>query len=257
MSRPWDSSHFNEEPLSKPFVISIGAHLLLAAIFGIKIAFFEEPEIDLTQAIRVDMVGLPEKMTELPKPAEKSTESAPEKALPEKQEPKTVAKEEKEPEIQLNSEKKSDSKAVEKTKAKQSDAIAKLKQMQALESLNKITNSATPAPVFKGAVITPGTSLTGLAKLQHQSYIADLDQHIKSNWALPEWLLNKNLKAQIRVYLDSKGQILNRKIVRSSGNPAYDAEVIATVERSAPFPAPPEKFTAIVSIDGILIGFPE
>jgi colicin import membrane protein len=59
------------------------------------------------------------------------------------------------------------------------------------------------------------------------------------------------------VFIDSRGNILGRKIVKSSGNPSYDDEVLATIDRSAPFPAPPEKFVAIVSVEGILIGFPE
>ncbi len=113
------------------------------------------------------------------------------------------------------------------------------------------------AQKIKGNVLSPGTSLTGLTKLQHDTYASDLDRHIKDHWSLPEWLAKRDFKAQARVLIDSRGNILERKIVKSSGNPSYDEEVLATIDRSAPFPAPPEKFLAIVSVEGILIGFPE
>ena len=99
--------------------------------------------------------------------------------------------------------------------------------------------------------------MTGIAKLQNDNYISDLDRHIKQNWTIPEWLAKRDYKAQVRVFVDSRGNILGRKIVKSSGNPSYDEEVLATIDRSAPFPAPPEKLIAVFSVDGILIGFPD
>ena len=113
------------------------------------------------------------------------------------------------------------------------------------------------AAKVKGNTISPGTALSGLAKLQHDTYAVDLDHHIKQHWALPEWLANRDFKAQAKVYIDSRGNILGRKIIKTSGNQSYDDEVLATIDRSAPFPAPPEKFVSIVEVDGILIGFPE
>jgi colicin import membrane protein len=157
---------------------------------------------------------------------------------------------------------------LEKNKSKQQSAIEKLKAMAALDKIKQDVEAEKKkeiakgkaddgGPKVKGNVLSPGTALTGLSKLQHDNYAADLDQHIKQHWALPEWLAKRDLKAQARVQIDSRGNILGRKIVKSSGNPSYDEEVLATIDRSAPFPAPPEKFLAIVSVDGILIGFPE
>jgi colicin import membrane protein len=141
--------------------------------------------------------------------------------------------------------------------------------MAALEKIKEdVTNSklktppgtgkaATGSQQIKGNVLSPGSSLTGLTKLQHDNYMSDLDTHIKQNWSLPEWLAKRDLKAQVRVLIDARGNILERKIVKSSGNPNYDEEALAAIDKSAPFPAPPEKFTAILSVDGIVIGFPE
>ena len=154
------------------------------------------------------------------------------------------------------------------SKQKQKAALNKLKAMEALENLKnedqRESKASSAAPTkktgevkYKGNILSPGTEITGLNKLQHEEYIALLDRHIKENWTLPEWLSKKNLKAQIRVRIDDKGRIISKQLVRSSGNPAYDDIVKATIEKSEPFPVPPEKFSAVVSVNGILIGFPE
>ncbi|WP_413559346.1 TonB family protein [Bdellovibrio sp. HCB209] len=261
------------DSLQRGLVVSIVFHVGLVLFFIVKAAFFTPESIDFTQAVRVDMVGLPDKLDpnnlppkpeakENPKPAPK-----PEPVVEKKPEPKVEPK----PEVKLPTKtaKKDDGINLEKTKSKQQDALEKLKAMAAIEKLKEEESKPKPAPVsgtgksnttaapVKGNVLSAGTSLTGLDKLQHDTYGADLDRHIKQHWALPEWLAKRDLKAQAKVFIDSRGNILERKITKSSGNPSYDEAVIETIDRSAPFPAPPEKFVTYLSVNGILIGFPE
>lgn len=269
-----------EEKLSRGIGVSFALHALVISFFTLKTVFFTPEQIDFTQAVRVDMVGLPDKVEAktLPPPAkeeakpalpdknpvaEKSVEKPPEKVV-EKKTP-TLPK----PEPVKVTAKKDDGVNLEKVKSQQQNALDKLKAMAALDKIKEDVaaeksknppgagKSDTGAQKIKGNVLSPGSSLTGLTKLQHDTYASDLDGHIKQNWSLPEWLAKRDFKAQARVFIDSRGNILGRKIVKSSGNPSYDEEVLATIDRSAPFPAPPEKFLAIVSVDGILIGFPE
>ncbi len=250
--------------------ISFALHALLFSFFTLKAVFFTQESIDFTQAVRVDIVGLPDKIEEKDlKPPAPAATPAPKPALPEKPEPppppKTEKKPEPKPEPAKPQPKIDDAVNLEKNKAKQQSAMEKLKAMAALEKIKadvanekkKPTPDATPGSQVKGNMVSPGTSLAGLTKLQHETYGADLDRHIKQHWSLPEWLAKRDLKAQARVYIDSRGNILDRKIVKSSGNPSYDEEVLATLDKAAPFPAPPDKFQALVSVDGILIGFPE
>ncbi|RYZ88219.1 MAG: TonB C-terminal domain-containing protein, partial [Proteobacteria bacterium] len=110
---------------------------------------------------------------------------------------------------------------------------------------------------IKGNVLSPGTELTGLTRLQHDNYLSSLDQQIKQNWVLPQWLSKKQLRAQVRLKLDEKGQVVSRDIVLSSGNSSYDDLALDTIDKSAPFPPPPEKFVSIVAVNGLVIGFPE
>lgn len=257
-----------QESLRTAIGVSIGFHVALVLFFAVKAAFFTPEPIDFTAAVKVDLVGLPDKMP--PK-----IEAV--KAPPAEKKPEPVAKPEKKevpppptPKVILPK-KEPDTINLDKVKSKERSALEKLKTMEALEKIKKeVAQEKRPAPVtpdpaatattpakIKGNVLSPGTALTGLSKLQHDTYLSDLDSHIKANWALPEWLANRDLKAQARVYIDSHGAILSRKITKSSGNPAYDAEVLKTIDVSAPFPPPPEKFSSMVEVDGILIGFPE
>lgn len=273
----------HDEPIGLGVLVSIGLHLLLVAGFTIKAVFFTAPEIDFSQAVRVDLVGLPDKLDpntalapqnpeqkESAKPADKKDPSpvppapAPKVELPDKQQKPIVenkkAKETKSAEPEAIK--------IEKNKAKQSSAIAKLKAMDALEKIKADVQSEkkpmagngtgrTGAPLIKGNIISAGSSLTGLSKLQHDEYIANLDRHIKEHWTLPEWLAAKDYKAQVRVYIDSRGMLVGKALVKSSGNPTYDDYALATIEKSIPFPIPPEKLTAHLEINGFVVGFPE
>lgn len=260
-----------EDTFNRGIGISFALHAVLISFFTLKAVFFTPEAIDFTQAVRVDMVGLPDKVepTTLP-PASESKEKPAPKEEPKPAVEKPAEKAAPKPELPKHQPKKDDSINLEKNKASQQSAIEKLKAMAALEKIKEEvaeekkktppagTGTDTSATTkIKGNMVSPGTALTGLNKLQHDNYGADLDRHIKQHWSLPEWLAKRDLKAQVRVYIDTRGNVLERKLVKSSGNPSYDEEVLSTIDKSAPFPAPPEKFQAYVSVNGILIGFPE
>lgn len=263
-----DQETEKNDNLSSGIAVSFAIHAIIISFFTLKAVFFQAESIDFSQAVRVDMVALPDKITnELPPapPKPKSKPQLPEKksAAPpvEKAEEKVVKKTPPPKTV------KDDGVNLERVKNQQKNALDKLKAMAALEKIKQEASaskaaessksSTTESAKVKGNILSPGTSLTGLAKMQHENFASDLDRHVKQHWSLPEWLAHRDFKAQARVFIDSRGNILDRKIVKSSGNPNYDDEVLATIDRSAPFPAPPEKFIAIVSVEGILIGFPE
>lgn len=271
-----------QDELSRGIGVSFAIHAFILSLFTLKAVFFTSPPIDISQAVRVDIVGLPEKVdTTKPLAPKGAIEKTPEPPAPKvtkpevkeaKVEPKTSAPAAK-PELPKPVVKKQDDAInLEKVKNQQQSALDKLKAMAALEQIKEDVAqeskrqaeqkaatkvSGGSGQTIKGNMVSPGTSLTGLNRLQHDTYAADLDQHIKQNWTLPEWLAKRDFKAKAIVYIDSRGNIIGRRIVTSSGNQSFDDEVLQTIDKSAPFPAPPEKFVALVSVDGILIGFPE
>lgn len=253
---PKPRTHF-----STGFFISLLGHGILIGFFAFEAFLFTSEKIDFTSAVRVDLVALPDK---LPPPAAQPTPPA-ESTKPQEVTPPAPVEAAKPPEplpVKKPVVDKDTVKIEKNTKKKQQSAIEKLKAMEALNKIKedvkkdnlKTANKSQP---IKGAVLSPGTALTGINKLQEQNYISQLDQHIKANWALPSWLQNKGYRTQIRVQFDEKGNLVSRYVVKPSGNPTYDEMALATIDKSVPFPAPPEKFTSIFRVDGILIGFPE
>jgi len=240
-------SQFDENRVFKNSLkYSAGLHVFIFLFFTIKAFLIPDEAINYSSAVRVDIVALPDKLDpsqiELTKPEEKA-------------EPKKVAKE---------AEKEPDTIAIKKTKTKQQEALDRLKKMSAIDRIKnevstskKKTNALEKVSQVKGNVLAAGTSLSGLNQLQHDQYVATLDQHIKNNWTLPEWMAKKKLKARVRLKIDKNGLILSRDLIVSSGDSEYDEMVLDTIDRSAPYPHPPEKFIDIAAVRGILIGFPE
>jgi colicin import membrane protein len=250
--------------LSRGLKVSVGLHVALFLVFTVRALFFDAQPISYQAAVRVDIVGLPDKIAPDQLPPPKVEEAKPEPPKPEPK-PKEVKVEPPKPKTP-----KVDTEAVNlnKDKNKQKEALEKLKAMSALDKIKEevendkkkmagVGNSKAAPTKIKGNVLSPGTELTGLNKLQHDNYLADLDHQIKQNWTLPQWLSKKPYRTQVRLKIDEKGQVISREVVLSSGNSSYDELALETIDKSAPFPAPPEKFVSIVAVNGLLIGFPE
>lgn len=252
-------------------IFSFAVHAILVAFLILKNVFFDYDSIDYQSAIRVDLVALPDKEASVapaevveakPPPAEAT--AAPE-ALPEK---KPVLDE---TAIKLSEAKKKDElikKKEEEEEKKKKEALDRIKKMSALESIKSSVETeriekmvgqseSKPKPKYKGNVINAGTELTGINKIQHENYVALIDRQIKENWTLPQWMANKDFKAQALLKIDQNGTIIYNQIYKSSGNVNYDDVVLETIKKSGPFPMPPEKFSSILSEKGVLIGFPE
>lgn len=258
----------------KGLVFSLTAHAVLLLFLIVKSTLFTSDSIDYQSAIRVDLVALPDKDPAIPaatptpaepvKPIEAVTPTMPPiEKLPQKQ---PVVDE---TAINLDKVKKQEEKKIEKIdEKKKKDALDKIKKLSALEKINSSVETerieklvglseSKHKPAYKGNVLNPGTELTGIHKIQHENYVALIDRQIKENWTLPQWLANKDFRAQALLKVDQDGQIIYNQIYKSSGNANYDDTVIETIRKSGPFPKPPEKFTAILSEKGVLIGFPE
>lgn len=266
--------------VNRGLYISLIAHASLIIFMIIKVSFFTTPQLNLSEAIRIDMVGLPEKYNpnqktnalpeKIEKPAEPVPveEKKPQPIAPEPQ-PEPVKPEVKtEPKAEVKPTKpdpkvKTDTEAVNlnKSKQKQKAALEKLKKMSAIEKIrqqvqNEKVSEAT-AKVLKGRIISKGTALTGLDRIQSENYLVQLDGLIKSNWALPQWLIGKPFKTKVLVKINTDGSVADKKVVQSSGNPTYDDYCLQAIDKASPFPKVPEKFSEIYKEDGVLFGFPE
>lgn len=246
----------NDE-FTKAIWASLLIHIALILFFSIKTYFFDSEPMIYENAVRVDLVALPDKLTpeQLQHP----------EAAPELKKPETKVEPQKETQKQVlvpkKDKPKEDAINLNKTKSKQTDALKKLKEMQALEKIKRELETQDrikkSAKLFKGNQISTGSELSGVSKIQHENYIANVKRHVYQNWALPEWLAKKELSAQVLVRFDERGNIIFHQLYKSSGNASYDEATLEAVQKSSPAPAPPEKLVKIMKNEGILIGFPE
>lgn len=231
------------ERLGSGVKLSLIAHSVLLSIMIIKSLVFPSDPTPYSPTLRVDVVDLPDIMKKdlhnigalppLPEPP-KEKESAPkEKAEPE--------------EMAMKRAEKPDA----KRKDKMSNAIARIK------ALNKIKEGEEEAKVIKGNQVSKGLALGGDAKERAEpSYYDLVHQKIKENWELPIWLARQELRAQVLIRIDSRGNLRNFAFVQTSGNAQFDAAVKQAVQKSSPFDPPPAQAAANVFVDGIQLGFP-
>jgi colicin import membrane protein len=195
----------------------------------------------------VDLIDLPDKQDlSVPEPEVAAADSKPPTTSPPVKEPEpekaVVLKPNKKPEPE---------KPKKPEKNKELDAFKKLEQLNAIEKLK------TGKSTFKGNVISPGTQLTGVVRLQAESYYADVDRHIRAQWFLPQYLRNKGLSAVVIVKFRFNGQVASIEIKERSGNSTFDDLVLATINRATPVPMPPENLKLKVLHDGFKLRFSE
>lgn len=216
-------------------------HVLVLVFFTVRMVFFPAEPIRIDNAIRVDVVDLPDKITQTPP------------AAPAKPEP--VAVPPPAPTKALVFEKKSETKPADAQKK----ALDRLNALSAIDRL-KVEAETKPQPakptVYKGNAISRGEDFTGMERLQYNEYFGKLKNRVKENWDLPTWLSQLALKAEVVVQLDTSGKIVRRYILTSSGNEIFDSQVLASIDKGAPYPEPPDRLADYIESSGIVFAFP-
>ncbi len=235
--------------------ISVAGHIALVLFFALKGAFYNADPILIQKAIHVDLVGLPDKyepeqVAEAVKTSESTKKPEPAKAEPPS---KSKAAEAAKPSINLNSKKKED------LANKQKKAMSKLKAMDALEKIESEVQAeaAKKQKPIKGVAVSSGDSLTGLDRIEYERYFGEVEQHLKQNWTLPSWMMELDVRAQALVQIDDKGYVTMKKLITASGNPDFDEKVLESIDRSSPFPAPPDRLVGVLKNRGIVFNFPK
>lgn len=232
-----ERSHIKEDDSFRTFlIVSIAIHFALIGGTLIKHWLLPSKTIVIPEAIRVDMVGLPEKIQPPPAPP-RVKPPAPAPIVQKKPAPQKA-----------------------NLKAEQQQAFAKLQAMEAIKKMQqqleqhntKPQQTPPPKPTYKGNIISSGDSFSGLSRLHVNDYLSAIKKKIHSNWSLPQWLSDSNLKAQVVVTLDSSGAITRSQIYVSSGNSMFDNSCLAAVQQSSPFAPPPAEVRGAV----LLIHFP-
>jgi outer membrane biosynthesis protein TonB len=238
----------NNRQVPKSLVMSLTGHVLVVLILTVKAVFFQAEDIIVSSAIRVDIVALPEKIKP-PKEEEIKPEVKEEKVVEEKPVEKILSKAEKKKIL------------LEKAQLEQKKALESLKDQlkrdqEAIEEVKKSMEKPEPK-IFKGNILAPGSEITGVAKIEYDKYFDVIRSNIKNNLVLPKWLKDANLKTYVLMKLDERGYVIYKSVSQTSGNEMYDNLILTAIGKASPFPAPPERLTNIIQVDGITLRFPD
>ena len=110
-----------------------------------------------------------------------------------------------------------------------------------------------------GNKINKGSSLVGqrggTISGPMATYMNSLPNFIRPHWKLPSYLLEKDLRCRLRVFLNARGKLLRVEVFESSGEKDFDNRALQAV-KTAKFPVPETSYSSQVSTQGILLGFP-
>jgi outer membrane biosynthesis protein TonB len=259
----------NKDPFLNFILLSIGFHGVILLALTVKLVFFPGKAPEYKQAVRVDIVALPEKQVNPVRPAPAKTEvkkPQPEKPKPKPKKPKPKPKPKpkkpkpKPPKAKAKVKPKATVKKIENKKV-QDEQDAALERLKALQKMKeKESEQQTEDPIqkieYKGNQLSKGNSLTGMESLKHNTYIDKLKPHIKAHWSLPEWLANANLEALVLIKINRAGGIINKVFLEKSGNENFDEYVMGTLEKALPLPPPPSGLVDYYQSQGVKVSFP-
>lgn len=241
MSAQVETVTISNHQVPTSLVKSVTGHVLIVLILTVKAAFFPTEDIIVTNAIRVDLVALPDKI----KPPQEQEET---KEKPIEKE-KVLTKEEKKKLV------------IEKAQLDQKKALESLKDQlkrdqEAIEEVKKSLEKPPPK-IYKGNILAPGSEITGVAKIEYDKYFDQLRSGIKSQLVLPRWLKDANLKTYVLIKIDERGFVIFKAVTQTSGNEMYDNLILTAIAKASPLPAPPERLTSVIQVDGITLRFPD
>ena len=214
------------------------------------------------QFIQVDVVDLPDSLfkdkgavdTTLPIVEQPKTVAEPAKALqedkdlikeaaPEMSEKEKKAKQKKEEATALREKDKQRKKEIEDALKKASQEADRERAMKDL--LSKSGKSGRKK--IAGNVMSKGTATTGSIGNAKEQYTALIVEAIRQHFHIYPWQQKKGLMGVISIELFPTGRVRSRKIVKPSGDGAFDSALLQAIDSAQPFPLPED--TALLGED--------
>jgi colicin import membrane protein len=264
------TSNSFDRDFNKSFAMSLLGHGLLFLLFFIggevvtKAFKSSSNDVEIIRsAVRVDVVGMPKfTVQELKKmEANPVIEKAPEVVQGKKEETVTESDDViKKDDLVIQEEGKkkanflnmlsdySNKKVAPKAQKKGEKTGAPAAENKKLDSL-----------ILEGNRLSQGSALVGDYSDEQNSafsaYVQNLPGVIRPFWKLPSYLLEKDLRCRIKIYLSSSGKLIKLELQESSGVAEFDARAMNAV-REATFPVPSAEVAARLTNSGIILGFP-
>ena len=247
----------------KSFYRSIYSHLTVAIMIVLATTFHfwkeEEEGIIIVPSIQVDLVSMPkytlDELRKMDLDMSKETQTDVEKA---KEEVVTKIETQETPaEAQEESSKLDD--LLEKLSKKKikvekkSDPIKK-------EISDEKTRAELKRLALEGNKLMQGQAVEGLSNQQLDDelsiYTAQLSTRIKTFWILPSYLIDRPLRARIKIYIDGSGKLLTHEVLTSSGDSEFDQRAIAAIIKASPFTLPHKDIVPRLLKGNVVVVFP-
>lgn len=202
----------------------------------------------IQSAVRVDVVGLPKHTL---KELEKMDLATVQETTPKEE---SNQKNNETSKVEFKQTKKKISMKNLLSRYSQKKVVKKTKKQKKLKvnNLNKI--------ILEGNRISQGSSTTGETISEAQQafyrYVQALPDRVRPQWKLPSYLIDKDLRCRVRIFLTSSGKIARLEVFESSGDEEYDQKAIAAIKKSAPFPKPKGTILPRIVAGDVILGFP-
>lgn len=259
------STNTFDRDFNKNFVISLGVHcvfFLLAFLGGEVISrVFKNNTVEIINAsVRVDVVGMPKFTIQELKQME---------AQPVIEAPPEVVKGKKE-EIVSETEDviKKDDLVIQEVGKKKASFLNMLNDYSNKKVAAKAerkgeragsSNKNLDSLIIEGNRLSKGSALVGdysdEMTSEFSAYVQNIPGVIRPFWKLPSYLLEKDLRCRIKIYLSSDGKLLKTELQESSGVAEFDARAEKAL-RDATFPRPSNEVGSRLTSSGIILGFP-
>jgi len=225
----------NEHGMGRSFVLSALVHVVLAAVLVLGVRW----QVSAPDVVEVDLVAAPPPpppVVEAPKPppkVEPPPEVKPEPrvekpqiVIPEKPKPKPKPKPEVKPKAEVKP--KPDPNFEKRLREQVAQEQQQLDQQRQERELRELL-ARKQAEAERAAAAAKSKALN--------EYIARIQRAVKGNWILPQDIQG-NPEAIFLVAQLPTGEVLTIRLIKSSGNAAYDAAVERAILKSSPLPLP-------------------
>lgn len=126
-------------------------------------------------------------------------------------------------------------------------------------STTGIDSKSIDTLIIEGNKISKGSALVGdytdVQNSEFSSYVQNIPGVIRPFWKLPSYLLEKNLRCRIKIFLSAEGKLLKLEVQESSGVSEFDSRAEKAIRESI-FPKPSLEVGARLTSSGIILGFP-
>jgi colicin import membrane protein len=216
----------HEHAMGRSFLLSAVVHLALVAVLVLGVRW----QVRAPDTVEVDLVEAPPPpppapVVEPPKPVPAPKVEPP---PPQVKKPDIAIQEKPKPKPKPEAKPKADPNFEKRLREQMAQEQRLLDQQRAERELRELI-ARQQADAARQAAAAQARALN--------EYIARIQAKVKSNWILPQDIQG-NPEAIFLVVQIPDGSVISTKLVKSSGNPAYDAAVERAILKSSPLPLP-------------------